>query len=253
MPELPENVTVPAEAVAGVEGPVDLVDLIDQPAWKTILIDLIKSEKMDPWAIDVSELAGKYLTKINQLEKVSLRIPANAILASAILLKMKARTLKLSALEEDLEAADYAREFHLMADDEIPNLNGLRQLREGRVSLDELVSTIENVLEKTKKAEFRKSVRELPKFTIPFSEENLNEKIEFVLSKITERSDSQGLVIFSRLLDNKDSSEIVNTFVPLLFLVNKGKVNAWQDEFWGEIFVQLIQEQLQNQTIQQQN
>jgi len=208
---------------------------------------------MDPWAIDVSELAGKYLTKINQLEKVSLRIPANAILASAILLKMKARTLKLSALEEDLEAADYAREFHLMADDEIPNLNGLRQLREGRVSLDELVSTIENVLEKTKKAEFRKSVRELPKFTIPFSEENLNEKIEFVLSKITERSDSQGLVIFSRLLDNKDSSEIVNTFVPLLFLVNKGKVNAWQDEFWGEIFVQLIQEQLQNQTIQQQN
>jgi len=251
MPELPESLAVPAEAVGVQEEQVNLVDLIDQPAWKTILIDLIKSEKMDPWAIDIAELAGKYLTKINLLEKVSLRIPANAILASAILLKMKARTLKLSALDEDVEAADYAREFHLMADDEIPNLNGLRQLREGRVSLDELVSTIENVLEKTKKAEFRKSVRELPKFTIPFSEENLTEKIEFVLSKIMERADSQGLVIFSRLLDNKDSSEIVNTFVPLLFLVNKGKVNAWQDEFWGEIFVQLIQEQMQNQTQQQ--
>lgn len=249
MPELPELSESTAQAV---QENVNLVDLIDQPAWKTILIDLVKSEKMDPWQIDIAELAEKYLNKINLLEKVSLRIPANAILASAILLKMKAKTLKLSALEEDIDEAEQ-REFQLLSDDQIPNLNGLRQLREGRVSLDELVSTIETVLEKTKKAEFRKTARELPKFTIPFSQENLNEKIEFVLSKILERADSQGLVIFSRLIDSKDSTEIINTFIPLLFLVDKGKVNAWQDEFWGEIFVQIIQQQLENQTIQQQN
>ncbi|MEK6820785.1 MAG: hypothetical protein AABY11_00095, partial [archaeon] len=35
----------------------DLVGLIDQPAWKTILISLVKNEKMDPWNIDVKDLA----------------------------------------------------------------------------------------------------------------------------------------------------------------------------------------------------
>ena len=30
---------------------MDLVDLIDQPAWKTILLDLVSSEKMDPWIL----------------------------------------------------------------------------------------------------------------------------------------------------------------------------------------------------------
>jgi len=35
---------------------MDLVDLIDQPAWKSILLDLVTSEKMDPWDIDVTAL-----------------------------------------------------------------------------------------------------------------------------------------------------------------------------------------------------
>ena len=71
---------------------IDLVDLIDQPAWKTILLDLVESEKMDPWDIDVIVLAEKYIKKINDLETNNLRVPANAILACAILVKTKAST-----------------------------------------------------------------------------------------------------------------------------------------------------------------
>src|SRR3989338_6587440 len=59
-----------------------LVDLIDQPAWKTILLDIVKAEKMDPWNIDVIRLADLYLSKINLLERSNLRVPANAILRS---------------------------------------------------------------------------------------------------------------------------------------------------------------------------
>src|SRR3989338_1400050 len=80
---------------------VNLVDLIDQPAWKTILIELVKSEKMDPWNIDIIELSGKYLQKISELGGTDLRIPANAILASAILLKFKSRILSIKPLDEE--------------------------------------------------------------------------------------------------------------------------------------------------------
>ncbi|MFH1240071.1 MAG: ScpA family protein [Candidatus Diapherotrites archaeon] len=216
---------------------VNLVDLIDQPAWKSILLDLVKSEKMDPWAIDVGELADKYLAKINQLEKADLRLPANAILASAILLKFKAKSLRLTSLEEkepEISPEEIAR-MNAM----IPDLTSVRRGREGRVSLDELVNSIESIIEKTKTKEAKRIFREIPVFQLPFTEENLEEKIDLIFAKINERMDSQGLLMFSALLDKNTSEERVNTFVPVLFLLNKGKINAWQEEFFGEIFISL--------------
>ena len=216
---------------------VDLVDLIDQPAWKTILIDLVRTEKMDPWEIDVSELADKYLTKINLLEKADLRIPANAILASAILLRFKSKTLRLSSLE-DPEPAISPEEIARM-NASVPDITTMRKLREGKVSLDELVNSIESIIEKTRSREVKRIFKEVPVFHFPFSEENMKTRIDTVFEKINERVDSQGLVVFSTLLDDSTAEERVHTFVPILFLVNKGKILAWQDEFFGEIFISL--------------
>src|SRR3990167_1881053 len=77
------------ESVFSVNSTDDLVQLIHYPEWKMILLDLIKKEKMDVWAIDIGVLARKYLKKIEELKETSLRLPANAILASAILLHLK--------------------------------------------------------------------------------------------------------------------------------------------------------------------
>ncbi len=63
-----------------------------------------------------------------------------------------------------------------------------------------------------------------------------------MFEKIKEKADSQGLVTFTALLGEGTAIEMVNTFMPLLFLVNKGMVNAWQDEWFGEIFISLIEQ-----------
>jgi len=219
-----------------------LVDLIDQPAWKTILIGLVKGNKMDPWNIDIVELADLYWQKIQQLERQDLRVPANAILASAILLKMKARTIKLSSVqeEEEEEKKHISQEELLMIEDALPELKGQRQSREGSISLDELVGSIGEILEKTKS---RKSIlheKDLPEFNITFNKDNDAQSIERVFEKIKQRADSQGLVMFTQLLDEKTVLEMVNNFMPLLFLVNKGRVNAWQEEWFGEIFISIV-------------
>ncbi|RLG69280.1 MAG: hypothetical protein DRO07_02530, partial [Candidatus Iainarchaeum archaeon] len=80
---------------------IDLVGLIEQPTWKSILLDLVRKEKMDVWAIDLVELSQKYLQRIQELKENNLRIPANAMLACAILLKLKSRTIKLPHEEEE--------------------------------------------------------------------------------------------------------------------------------------------------------
>ncbi len=218
-----------------------LVDLIDQPAWKTILIELVKRNKMDPWNIDVVGLANLYWQKIQQLERQDLRVPANAILASAILLKLKARTIKLSSVEEEEEEAkEISQEELAMIEEAVPELRGQRQLREGKISLDELVESIGEILEKTKQKKSILRDKQLPEFNLQFNKEKVEEKVNALFEKIRERADSQGLVTFSALLDDRTPIAMVYCFVPLLFLVNKGRVNAWQEEWFGEIFISIV-------------
>ena len=221
-----------------------LVDLIDQPAWKSILIELVKSNKMDPWNINVVELANLYWQKIQLLERQDLRVPANAILASAIMLKLKARTIKISSVEEeDEETKEISREELAMIEETIPELRGQRQFREGKISLDELVESIGEILEKTK---YKKSIlrdKEIPEFSLEFNKEKAAEQVDKVLAKIKEKVDSQGLVSFTDLLEEQTPLAMVYCFVPLLFLVNSGKVNAWQEEWFGEIFISLMEEE----------
>jgi segregation and condensation protein A len=235
---MPEN----AEQIPNGQKPLpDLVDLIDQPAWKSILLELVKTEQMDPWDIDLCALADKFLEKVSQREHANLKIPANAILASAILLKMKARTLKLHGIDDEEAAEELSQDDIQMLEDSIPELKGVRRFRQGKVSLDELVEGIADVLNKTKhKQNSILRSKELPEFNVLVSEGSIEEKVLDIEERISKRADSQGLVTFSQLLNEKTPVEMVHVFVPLLFLMNKGKINAWQEEWFGEIMVALL-------------
>ncbi|MFA6064298.1 MAG: ScpA family protein [archaeon] len=218
---------------------MDLVDLIDQPAWKTILLDLVESEKMNPWDIDVIELTEKYIKKINDLSGHNLRVPANAILACAILVKTKSKYLRLSSLDDKEEVAVLTPEQRALMLGEVPDLMSNRMAREGRITLDELVSSIEDIIQRTtpKKA----SARNMPRIEINFDSSSIEEKMQEVFDLIKSKADSQGVVLFSDLTGNSgEVDSIVDTFLPVLFLMNNGKVIAYQNEFFGTIFVQLV-------------
>ncbi|MFH1664495.1 MAG: ScpA family protein [archaeon] len=213
---------------------VNLVSLIDVPEWKSILLDLVNSEKMDPWDIDIIDLSEKYLKKINSIERTDLRVPANAILASAILLRAKSRLLKISSLEEEEKSTT-----DKIIEEFIPELKDARTLREGKISLDELVDAIQNIVEQTKSRKSR--LRELPelKFQVPMTKENISEKMKKVFERIKQKADSQGMLLFSALIDGNNSEHLIDIFIPLLFLNNENKINLWQEEWLGEIFISL--------------
>ncbi len=48
---------------------------------------------------------------------------------------------------------------------------------------------------------------------------------------------------FKELCDNEINA-IVDTFLPVLFLMNGGRIVAYQEDFFGDIFVQLIGEEI---------
>jgi len=227
-----------------------LVNLIDQPAWKAILIELVKKERMDPWDIDIAHLAEMYLEKINLLSGTDLRLPANAILASAILLKFKSNVLKLSDIDDEDEFLEKKKgmspeeiaEFEAL----LPDLKSIRKIKEGKVSLDALVDSIEKMLQQSKKTKDKSFLRgERAKFEIPMLDFEIDKEMDKVYKLIEKNADSEGLVLFSQLIKSKDGDvvSVVRTFLPCLFLTNKGKINMWQDEFFGEIFLSLNSEE----------
>src|SRR3989344_3373353 len=72
---------------------LDLVLKEEEVSWKTIIFDLVKSEQMNPWDIDISLLTQKYLEVIKKLKEHDLKISGKVLLAAAILLKIKSTHL----------------------------------------------------------------------------------------------------------------------------------------------------------------
>src|SRR6056297_3065207 len=61
--------------------------------WKEIIFDLIHTDQLDPWNIDIGFLADKYLEKIRELEEMDFFVSSKVLLASALLLRIKSEFL----------------------------------------------------------------------------------------------------------------------------------------------------------------
>ena len=66
-----------------------------QPDWQTIIYDLIHTEQLDPWDIDIVVLTKKYFEKIDEItkesesNKIDFYISSKVLLAAALLLRIK--------------------------------------------------------------------------------------------------------------------------------------------------------------------
>ena len=65
----------------------------DEVTWQSIIYELVKSEQMDPWDIDISLLTQKYIEILRSLKEHDFRVSGKVLLAAAILLKIKSTKL----------------------------------------------------------------------------------------------------------------------------------------------------------------
>ena len=77
-------------------------DLItgEELSWQSIIYDLIKTEQLDPWDIDLGILAQKYVTIIQQLEDADFFISSKVLLACSLLLRLKSEILINSYIQD---------------------------------------------------------------------------------------------------------------------------------------------------------
>ena len=216
--------------------PLDLEALVSETNWKEMLIDLVETEKLDPWSIDIAVIADKFVERVRTLQMLDLNVAANIILASSILLRMKTESLIFEEQEEEQNGEMETKEVP-----QIPSLTlKLRLPPPRRLTLQELIKAIEEIMKIQQHVKKTIQPAQQNVFQINMNEKDIDTLIEETFNSVKEKVDSYGLVTFSQLIKNKDLEGVIKTFVPLLFLQKNGKVQLFQEEFFGEIFVKLL-------------
>jgi segregation and condensation protein A len=236
--EAPETERLPGKGAGG--SGLDLERLVSKPAWKEVLLELVVREGLDPWDIDVGVIAEKYLERVKKMKALDLHIPANLILAASILLRFKSDSIRLEEEVQEAEAETFIGEDQQPV--EIPVLTLRTRIPPKRkVTLEELVGALEDVFSDQKRREdARNRPVEQPKLVVQLPEFDIERQMDEVFARVKAKADSEGLAVFSALLENDSREEKIYTLLPLLFLSQSGKVSIFQEKIFGEIFVQLL-------------
>lgn len=238
----------------------------DDVEWQTMLYDLVKKEGMNPWDVDISLLAQKYIENIKKLKQVNLRISGKVVLASAILLKMKSKRLigaDIAALDQMFQTQDEEADFFEDGDYANDSRNSfVRKIKRGgfsiiprtpqprkrKVSIYDLVNALEKAMEVRERRIIRKIPEAKKRLLIPRRGIDIGDAIIKTYAKIAAFfSAKKGKKLtFEDLLPDKNKLSKVYTFMPLLHLTNQRKINLKQEQAFGEIEIELNQRKIQN-------
>ena len=249
---LPISSNSSALSVSNKVGQQQVQDLLfnERLSWQAIIQDLISSEQLDPWDIDLSILAQKYLEKIRELEEANFIISSKVLLAASLLLRLKSELLlnrDLHSLDEILygkkEVKVYSQE-RIELDEDVPGLVPRTPLpRHKKVSLQELIKALSHALSTEDRRIKRVLVLKQHELEahIPLQRKffNLQDKITGIYSRLKEIfSKSDEKVALSQLSTMAYEDRLM-TFVSLLHLDNQQKVWLEQDGHFEEIWVLL--------------
>ncbi len=195
-----------------------------------IVLRLVINGEIDPWKVDIVELADKYLQEIKKMYLPDLRLASKALYAAALLLKMKAEALDLE--EEDNNDEKIFRK----------RLFGIKRFYTIEEIAHVLKKYISPVIEFKPKPERkpRKPYKRRKKSSIqiPLFKNSLEDAIKILEEEL---SNLNGVKKLSEL----SYPDKTQAFVALLFLNYEKKINMYQERPFGEIFIEAFEEAAQ--------
>lgn len=224
----------------------------DEVTWQTMLYELVRTERMNPWDIDIALLAQKFFELIKIMKEMDFRISGKIILAAAILLKIKSVRLldkdllafdQLFVEQSDEESllddveGDYAGEHEILKNVEL--IPRTPQPRKRKVTIFDLVDALQRAVEVKR----RRIMRDIPplELEIPKKKIDISAVIKDVYGRIVSFfAAGKGKLTFAELCPSEDREDKVHTFIPLLHLTTQRKIDLYQYQHFGEIEIALL-------------
>lgn len=226
----------------------------DDIGWKDMIFNLVKTEQMDPWDVDIGNLANKYIEMLKKAKELDFKISGKVVLAAALLLRMKSkrlvgadldefdRLLAGNTVDEDAFYGDLAamRDVSQIPEEErIKLIPRTPQPRKRKVSVYDLVNALEKALEVKK----RRIIKSMPILNVeqPKRPKDIGMVIRQVYDRILDFFVGQNSkrLTFSQLVPSKAKEDKIYTFIPLLHLSNHRKIDLDQRQHFGEINIML--------------
>ncbi len=220
----------------------------EQVSWQAIIYDLINSEQLDPWDIDLTILTNKYLEKVREVEEADFFVSSKVLLAASLLLRIKSEILlnqDLPTLDDILfgreEKKQYTQE-RIELDEEMPELIPRTPLARARkVSLQELMTALGKAIS-TENRRIKKVVTARQQeieaaLALPRKRINLKDEIKKVYGKLKSIFSGEKEKVLFDEISGKTKEERVGTFVPLLHLDNQHKVFLEQGGHRQDIWI----------------
>ena len=211
--------------------------------WKQTLFSL--TEGMDPWNIDISELAERYRIYVRSLREFDFEIPGRMVVTCSVLLRIKAEALDIAykvdrdKLLEEVEGAvgeeddwepPIAPEQFMMP---------VRRRPHRQVSVTDLKRAFVDAITVSRRRSTRLSeqVDDDPFADYELAGENVYERINSLFTRIKEFLSARRILSFFRLLDRGDKAERVERFLEVLHLDTAGLIRCEQEEFFSDILI----------------
>ncbi len=220
--------------------------------WKDIIYDLINTEQLNPWDVNIIVLSDKYLEKLKEYEEADFFISSKVLLAASLLLRIKSEILLnkyIKSIDEILfgkkEEKKYSME-RIELEEEIPELLLRSPIpRYKRVTLKELMAALNKAINtenrRIKKRIINRNALRETGFSLPKKKFSIRDKIKSIHKTLIlyfGKNKNHVKVSFTEFVKG-DKNEKIASFSPLLHLENSKKIWLEQDQHFGEIHIWL--------------
>jgi len=220
--------------------------------WQEIIYDLINTEQLDPWNINIIILTDRYLIKIQELEEADFFVSSKVLLAASLLLRIKSEILLdkyIKSIDEILFGKKDSKKYiseRIELDEEIPLLIPKSPMpRFRKVTLKELMESLNKAINtenrRIKKEIINKNALIESSFSLPKKKFNIKSKIKELYTRLIlhfndEKENKK--ITFTEFVGNSREEKIIS-FSPLLHLENQKKVWMEQEKHFDEIYIWL--------------
>jgi segregation and condensation protein A len=220
--------------------------------WQEVIYDLINTEQLDPWNIDISILTDKYMEKIAVLEEADFFVSSKILLAASLLLRIKSEILLnryIKSIDEILFGKKEEKRYEMERielEDTIPELIPKSPMpRFRRVTLQELMESLDKAIatenRRIRKEIINKKALREADIALPKRKFNIKNKIRELYERLLKqlKDDEETKKISFTDFVGQDKEERIISFSPLLHLDHQKKIWLDQEDHFEEFHIWL--------------
>lgn len=223
-----------------------------------ILVKLAEEGRIDPWNIDIVLVTDRFLEELDRLKELDLRVSGRTLFFASTLLRMKSECLVEPVYESDVDGGFFEDDDGGPVEEDGPGGERLfgpieqlereirrrlerKNFRKRPITLYELIALLRNAEKEERR---RQRVNGIPFENLVVAddvvsiahEEGYQGWAHEVLEALSGAEGKCEMVSLSDLAEQMGWS-IQQTYIPLLFLMFEGKIEFWQEEFFGDLFL----------------